>query len=329
MVYNQIKILTLSFIVLRSTKMKLNSNLKNVEEVLNLYEKIFSNIPIGIVAYDESGQCYFTTKKTAKMIGAKCIDDILVQNFHEINSWKENGLYSVVLKALSDNITYQYISNVKTSFGKNTWFEFIATSFFNENKKNLIVILVDITEIKENELSYKEKSIYDSLTGIHNRRYFDERYEIEIQHCCRAELPFSLILIDIDFFKLYNDTYGHVAGDECLKSIAQAIKNSLTRKSDSVSRYGGEEFICTLPYTNEKGALKVANNIKEAINKLKIPHSSSKVYKYVTVSQGVYTKTSIIKKSEIENFIQYTDIALYSAKEHGRNKIKIFKDITK
>jgi diguanylate cyclase (GGDEF)-like protein len=158
----------------------------------------------------------------------------------------------------------------------------------------------------------------DSLTGVANRRHFEEYLSIEWQRMIREQQPISIILCDIDFFKLYNDTYGHLLGDSCLVTIAQAIKNVVQRPADLVARYGGEEFVVILPNTNQQGAAKIARNICYTVRSLAIPHKSSAVSSYVTLSAGLST---VIPKvdSNFEEIILAADKALYQAKAKGRD----------
>lgn len=179
----------------------------------------------------------------------------------------------------------------------------------------------DITVRKKQEQELKEASIIDGLTGIPNRRYFDETILRDWNICFRNSRFLSLIMFDIDYFKKYNDTYGHLKGDECLRKIAQTVKNTLNRSSDVVCRYGGEEFAVILPETNKEGAMVVAEKIQAAIDELAIPHLASNINPFVTTSIGIAT----IIPSQLSNpneIISQADKALYRAKENGRNTIK-------
>ncbi len=160
----------------------------------------------------------------------------------------------------------------------------------------------------------------DSLTGIANRRFFDERISQEYSRHSRTGNPLSLIMLDIDHFKMFNDTYGHIKGDACLKKVAQAIQNRVNRSTDLVARYGGEEFACILPDTNNHAALMIAERIRLAIIDLDIPHTTSPVENRVTASLGVVT-AKCYHKGDLSKLIEFADQQLYSAKESGRNKL--------
>jgi diguanylate cyclase (GGDEF)-like protein len=167
----------------------------------------------------------------------------------------------------------------------------------------------------------KRLSSLDGLTGISNRRSFDERLEEEWNRERRSVVPLSLVFLDIDFFKPYNDTYGHLAGDECLISIAKSLKKTLHRPADSLARYGGEEFVVILPETSEEGALKIAEDLREAVESMGMQHEASKVADHVTVSLGTAT---MIPSAGVEpsTLVDSADKALYAAKEEGRNRVK-------
>ncbi|MDX2243959.1 MAG: PleD family two-component system response regulator [Leptolyngbyaceae cyanobacterium bins.302] len=158
----------------------------------------------------------------------------------------------------------------------------------------------------------------DGLTQIANRRYFDESLQQEWKRLRREQALLSLILCDIDFFKAYNDRYGHLAGDDCLKQVAQAIQQSVHRPADLVARYGGEEFVVILPNTSIKGAAVVAAQMQTAIAELQILHAGSTISPFVTLSIGIACTIPELHKTP-ESLILIADQALYSAKASGRN----------
>ncbi|MBR8831510.1 MAG: hypothetical protein N5P05_003151 [Chroococcopsis gigantea SAG 12.99] len=157
----------------------------------------------------------------------------------------------------------------------------------------------------------------DQLTQLANRRQFDQSLQSEWKRMSRTNKPLSFILCDIDYFKKYNDHYGHPEGDRCLKQVAKVLQESVSRCGDLVARYGGEEFALILPNTSDWGALKIAQDIQAAVADLKIPHCVSQVSEYVTVSMGIATAGP---EENLEAFIKKADIALYRAKEGGRDQ---------
>ncbi|GBO56210.1 hypothetical protein APA_4540 [Pseudanabaena sp. lw0831] len=165
----------------------------------------------------------------------------------------------------------------------------------------------------------------DSLTQIANRRCFDERVIYEWQRLYRDRQPLSLLMFDVDYFKRYNDYYGHQLGDQALLLIAQAVDQLVCRPADLVARYGGEEFIVILPNTNLEGAIAVAKNLHKAIADLQIPHQDSDVSDVVTVSMGIASDIPKLDRSPYV-LINQVDQALYYAKQQGRNRSVIFAD---
>lgn len=165
----------------------------------------------------------------------------------------------------------------------------------------------------------------DQLTQIPNRRRFDEMLSIETRKAKRMGSYLSVLMIDIDHFKLYNDAYGHLEGDECLRQVAFALKISLKRPGDLAARWGGEEFVCLLPDTDSQGAAKIGEKVRKAIMDLGIPHRSSPVEKVVTISVGVVTSNRL-DNNGYDNLLKYADEALYRAKATGRNRISLWEN---
>lgn len=175
-------------------------------------------------------------------------------------------------------------------------------------------------ELKRRGDMLERLAILDGLTGIPNRRRFDQFLDYEWERSLRYGRAFSLLLMDIDYFKLYNDSYGHAEGDRCLRSVAGAIVRAMPRSVDLAARYGGEEFACVLPETGVEGARVVAERILDNIHAMGIPHINSKVAELVTMSIGVVTA---LPSSSIRtlDMVKMADKALYQAKHGGRNRI--------
>ncbi|MCU7835263.1 MAG: diguanylate cyclase [gamma proteobacterium symbiont of Taylorina sp.] len=167
----------------------------------------------------------------------------------------------------------------------------------------------------------KNLSNLDGLTSISNRYCFDNYLNNEWQRAMRSDEPLSLILMDIDFFKQYNDHYGHLAGDDCLKQVAQSLDCSIKRSTDFVARYGGEEFVAVLPKTSSDDAIILAEIFRKNIEKLVIKHEFSSTEQHVTISLGV--ATMIPERNTLPQLlIEAADRNLYKAKESGRNQVK-------
>lgn len=176
------------------------------------------------------------------------------------------------------------------------------------------------TELKRYKDFLENFSYNDGLTGLPNRRKFDEHYNSAWHFAMRNGQELSLILIDIDFFKQYNDHYGHLAGDDCLKLVAEHLAKTIKRKTDFICRYGGEEFLCILPDTSMDMAEILAERLRETVLELEIPHNYSQVSPFVSVSLGVATAVPN-HKWQPEVLFDMADKALYQSKGEGRNKV--------
>ena len=190
------------------------------------------------------------------------------------------------------------------------------------NKTITKLRLKNYLEMKIKNDLLEKISMYDALTNIRNRRFFDETFETTFLEAKRDKLSLAIMMIDIDFFKPYNDNYGHGQGDIALKKVAKALEKTIKRPSDFVARYGGEEFVILLKNIDKTGLQTVAKNLLEAIRELKITHEYSKVEDFVTVSIGAsfYNSSSDITKLEL---LLKADETLYSVKNSGRNNFAI------
>ncbi|MFP5110762.1 diguanylate cyclase [Bacillaceae bacterium C204] len=237
--------------------------------------------------------------------------------------------YDMFKKALeegSSNSTYRY----RTKMGDYVWIESALKSvyFEEDGSKKVIIVSRNITDRKLTEQKLQEAnellnrlSYMDGLTGINNRRYFDEVLVKEWSNSSTNHAPITLIMFDIDYFKKYNDTYGHLTGDFCLQSIAQAINNQITVNSDyTFCRYGGEEFALISPSTRLEEGMNIAKQIQDTIRSLEIPHISSDIADIITLSIGV---ASLVPAESVmpQEIIQMADNALYASKTKGRNTI--------
>lgn len=175
-------------------------------------------------------------------------------------------------------------------------------------------------ELQETNHMLEKLARIDGLTGIYNRSVFDLTMKLEWDRCKRQFEPLSLLMIDIDFFKAFNDHYGHQAGDDCIRQVAGVLSSCAKRASDTVARYGGEEFAVILPCTGRNHAEIIAEQIRGKVEELAIPHGFSCTSKYVTISLGVYTAIPI-NVIPIEEFIKNADLALYGAKKYRNNVV--------
>jgi diguanylate cyclase (GGDEF)-like protein/PAS domain S-box-containing protein len=244
------------------------------------------------------------------------------------------------LQAIFEGISITFEDTIPLPDGLHT---FIITKFPLMDDRNspyaIAGIYVDISDRKQAELALAEVESslrsanqelqtlvnLDGLTKIANRRCFDERVIYEWQRLYRDRQPLSLLMFDVDYFKLYNDFYGHQLGDQALLLIAQAVDQLVCRPADLVARYGGEEFIVILPNTNLEGAIAVAKNLHKAIADLQIPHQDSDVSDIITVSMGIASDIPKLDRSPYV-LINQADQALYYAKQQGRNRSVVFAD---
>jgi diguanylate cyclase (GGDEF)-like protein/PAS domain S-box-containing protein len=256
-----------------------------------------------------------------ELLGKRMDDFIHPEDIEHTKQMFEKALYKGVAES-----TYRY----RTNIGDYIWIESTLKSvhFEEDGSKKVIIVSRNITDRKLTEQKLQEAnellnrlSYMDGLTGVANRRYFDETLEKAWSNSYATDSPITLIMFDIDYFKKYNDTYGHLNGDFCLQSIAQAINNQIAVHNNfTFCRYGGEEFALISPSTTLEEGMRIATQIQETIKLLKIPHISSNIADIVTLSIGIATK--IPKASEkLQSLIQMADSALYLSKTKGRNTI--------
>ena len=192
-----------------------------------------------------------------------------------------------------------------------------------EQAKLLELKVKELSDLKEANFKLENLSTLDGLTAISNRRGFDNYVNMSLKECIRYNKPISLIMADIDFFKGYNDNYGHLKGDECIIKVARAIACSVKRPLDFVARYGGEEFAIILPETNQESSITIAETIRKNVEALEIPYEHSSVSNYVTLSLGVRTVSANMDYSK-NKLIDDADKALYNAKLNGRNQVSVY-----
>lgn len=241
-----------------------------------------------------------TTRLIREWLGDRWIPIIFVTGKNEENDFREGidaGGDDYLIKPVSETILLAKIQ---------------AMERIMEMRDQLHRLNSELTELSER----------DFLTKLYNRRTFDERADEQWRKAARTHEPLAVLLLDIDHFKAYNDYYGHVAGDECIKKVADAIAQALSRPGDLVARYGGEEFIVLLPNTREDGAHHVAERIREAVKRLAIPHRESGTSTYITVSIGGAVTTHTAGTRLVDQ-INAADKALYVSKQAGRNRVSV------
>jgi diguanylate cyclase (GGDEF)-like protein/PAS domain S-box-containing protein len=310
-----------------SKRKKIERELKSSEERFRLLAEYSSDL---ITMHDSLGR-YLYASPVCKEILQFEVDEMIGQDsfffIHpdDQDTVREN-YYSLLLTGYSLT-SYR----IRRKDGEYVWFESackLLKDTDSPDQKMIVVVSRNINERKLAEQKLKEVnellqylSTIDGLTGVSNRRAFDERLGMDWKQATRNSTPLSLIMFDIDSFKAFNDLYGHQGGDGCLKQVAIKAQEALGRSQDLLCRYGGEEFAVILPETTETAAIKVAEKIRSTIEALKIPHSGSNVSPWVTISVG--TATIIPNQhTSILNLIAIADKALYQAKQAGRNCVR-------
>lgn len=228
----------------------------------------------------------------------------------------------IKLNPITGNIPVIFISAMNTETDETMGFEVGGVDYITKPFRPVVVKARIKThmELKEHREQLEAMSNIDGLTGIPNRRRFDEYLQQLWIHTINSSNPIALIMMDIDFFKAFNDHYGHIAGDECLKSVAQSLVSVPLRSLDLVARYGGEEFIAVLPQTDPAGSIIIANSMHKAVLSLQIPHACSAISKYVSISVGI-SNTIHTKSSSTKKLLESADESLYRAKNAGRNRV--------
>lgn len=191
----------------------------------------------------------------------------------------------------------------------------------DQRKRQAKELIAVAEKLKAANEQLRHLSFHDALTGLHNRRYFDEFLEREFKRAQRAGTGISLIMVDIDYFKAYNDRFGHQAGDEALRQVATVLASVTQRSNDLAARYGGEEFAIVLPDTAQTGTLAIAENLRQKVEALRISHPDSP-FGVVTISAGIaiqYPKP----KEQAQGLVEAADMALYHSKRAGRNRVSL------
>lgn len=305
-----------------------------------LWEKLWETINFGLILVDAKGMVLMWNGWVAKHSGIPAefaighsleslFPDGLDTSFrtairnalsHRLPIILSNALHRSPLPLFSLPLTHQAQVRIEQS---------IALTPISEGEDHFCLIQINDTSMslkRERVLQLKSERLSkyattDALTGLHNRRAFDERFRVEYARALRQNSPLSLVMLDVDYFKLYNDTYGHSAGDKVLVAVANAIKSQANRATDVVARYGGEEFIAILPNCESHGGLIIAEKFREAVAALNIVHEKSDVSGCVTISAGVATLEPG-DTCTANDLLEKVDQSLYQAKHAGRNCVR-------
>jgi len=302
---------------------------KNLEKSKIQFQIIVETALEGILIFDNQYRITFANNKMASVLGYT-VDEMLGRPYYSFFPESDMQIYKQQESLRKKGKDSVYECCLLRKDGQKHWFLVSAKAILDESGRfeGSFGMLTDINQRKEMELQLEESnrqltelSNKDSLTGIANRRLFDATLEQEYSRLRRTKSRLSVILFDLDFFKAYNDYYGHVMGDECLRRIGGVLNDCITRSIDLAARYGGEEFACILPDTDIEPAVKIAEKIRQRIMDLKIEHKKSPVSEYVTASFGV-TTVQYSPETSLEDIIATADKLLYKAKTSGRNRIE-------
>lgn len=323
---------TFGFIIMVNQRL----NAENLEEKEKL-EMIFNLSPDVKLITRKSDGLFVNVNAGFLLMTGYTKEETIGKSTLSINFWNSATDRKGFISDLTSNGT---VENKEYFFKRKDGSLFIGTisaSIITINdQEHIVSVIHDITKRKHAEQKIRDlvqqlkaeknvaqqNAITDSLTGLSNRRYFDESLRTEFYRGKRSGSPLSVIILDIDHFKKFNDTYGHLAGDDCLRHVSAVLKKAAARSYDIVARYGGEEFVLIMPDTEKNGASKLAEQIRKDVEELAIPHSTSETAACVTVSLGVVT-VSATNIPEAEQIIALADEALYEAKLSGRNRIII------
>ena len=315
----------------------IDRNISNLGERVLQLETIYDTTPVALCMIDLDGRLVMTNKAMIRLLGITAevaLDSYLVHLMPDV--WQQFQQDFVLAE-----------SGVTIPGREIIWhdrcYDTQPVALYNASERvvGLSVTWVDITARREAEQKLaganqvlRQYAQRDHLTGLYNLRYMDECLMNEIKQAVDDRFPLSVCLADIDYFKRYNDNYGHQSGDDCLRAVTKALVSSQLRPEDNVSRYGGEEFLVILPRTDRMGALTVAERLRESINALQLPHVASPTGA-LTISIGVTTfyACDLLPADTplhmiASELIHQADTALYAAKKRGRNRVVVMPETT-
>jgi diguanylate cyclase (GGDEF)-like protein/PAS domain S-box-containing protein len=317
-------------ILLSIKQQKNNELLKIAQERQQILELVLEGTEVGLWDWDIETNKVIFNKQWCNLLGYNLseIEPTLESLKKQIHT-KELLQFCQNIKKYLDGKTKFYNNIYRVKHKNGNWIYILDKGKIIKNDTNgkpihFVGTYTNITELKLIEEKLRSLAMLDELTGIKNRRAFNEYLCLQWTYWKFKKISFCILLIDIDYFKKYNDAYGHIKGDDCLKLIAQTIECSVENKSDMVARFGGEEFIVLLTNTNTNidNSIKIGNLIRNNINKLTIPHNSSDCSKFVSVSIGIATTNQLKLEEDYTSLLILADKALYLAKNNGRNQVK-------
>jgi diguanylate cyclase (GGDEF)-like protein/PAS domain S-box-containing protein len=313
----------------RSNRILMEAEISNL--VMN---QVFNASNDGIWAIDRNFKVIRANKKQIELI-SKPGDEIIGSKCHKLfHEHCRNQKQCPMERILHGESVVEQEKLLPLKSTKEALFMVTSTPLLSLDQSiiGLVETFADITQRKhaESDLQQANRELErlateDGLTNVSNRRRFDEYLELEWRIQARSRRPIALVMTDVDFFKSYNDRYGHQAGDVCLKTVADVIRKRVGRPGDLVARYGGEEFAIVMPEIGIAGAVQVADSIQKKLAGRCIPHSQSTVAPYVTISCGIASMFPSAANHP-RNLIERADQGLYRAKQQGRNRCVVFED---
>ncbi len=297
-----------------------------------ILQNILESSPDSIGIFNENMVYQACNEPFVHALGIAEVSDLIGKRLQDV---VPNEMYARISasdsQVLHEGKSLRYIDKTRSSTGSYVWYDVVKSPFRDpaSGTNGVLIMARDVSErylaeqkLEEANQELARLSFIDGLTQVGNRRKFDEQLQIVWNLHVREKTPLTIMLCDIDFFKGFNDHYGHLQGDEALIKVAAAFESVLTRSSDCVARYGGEEFGFILPNTTAEGAAKIAQRLHNKILSLAIPHQASSVSEQLTVSIGVISSTP--QNEELpETMVAMADSALYQAKAEGRNRTSV------
>ena len=300
----------------------------SLHDALEFTRVIFDAAPIGLAMFDDNYSIIDCNETVLAMLSVDK-DRFLTDFIRFLPEYQPGGLKSTdksvdfMKRALNgEKLVTEWV--FRSSSGELIVTEVTFTRIFYKDKHVGLGYIYDLRAIKKLESNIvqlkteSEKIYYDPLTGIFNRRFFDENLDRIIKTLSRSNGTLGLMMIDIDYFKDYNDTYGHSAGDDCIRAVAENLSKSVTRADDFIVRYGGDEFAVVLPNTGEEGARHLAEKMLENVRLANIPHEKNRDTGIVTITIGC-TTGQVETSHHADDFIKRADALLYISKNDGRN----------
>ena len=283
----------------------------NTQTENSLLSSILNTVDDGILTFNQAGKILLFSPSAERLFGYQA-EDVIGLSVHDLLPYSLGGALTHSNNTIDETVRIesQGIRQDGSAFPVE-----IALSLPLLPNDVYTAIIKDISEQKK----LQALAMIDGLTEIPNRRCFSETLIQEISRANRANSFLSMILCDIDQFKIYNDHFGHVAGDQCLRKVAKIIENCFQRAGELTARYGGEEFAVILPNTHLGECKRLAERVRQAVAEAQMPHAPHAARNFVTMSVG-FTAVQPQKFSQPEDFIQQADQALYEAKKQGRNK---------